>query len=69
MANYVYQQIMCIEMKYLIIPALWAGAVCLPLSGADWPQYRGPNHDGTSPEKISHQMAGRAACARFGRRR
>jgi outer membrane protein assembly factor BamB len=23
------------------------------LSAADWPQYRGPNHDGSSPEKIS----------------
>jgi outer membrane protein assembly factor BamB len=43
------------KMKHLVIPALLAGAVCLPLSGADWPQYRGPNHDGTSPEKISLQ--------------
>src|SRR5437667_1388378 len=30
---------------------------CLPFVGAtlgaaDWPQYRGPNHDGSSPEKI-----------------
>ena len=41
------------KMKHLVIPALLAGAVCLPLPGADWPQYRGPNHDGTSPEKIS----------------
>jgi outer membrane protein assembly factor BamB len=39
-------------MKHVIIPALLAGAICLPVSGADWPQYRGPNHDGTSPEKI-----------------
>ena len=43
---------MSIKMKHVIIPALLAGAVCLPLLGADWPQYRGPNHDGTSPEKI-----------------
>jgi len=25
---------------------------CATLSAADWPQYRGPNHDGSSPEKI-----------------
>jgi len=24
----------------------------LPGRAADWPQYRGPNHDGSSPEKI-----------------
>ena len=23
------------------------------VSAADWPQYRGPNHDGSTPEKIS----------------
>ena len=43
---------MSIEMKCVFLPALLAGALCLPVSGADWPQYRGPNHDGTSPEKI-----------------
>jgi outer membrane protein assembly factor BamB len=42
-------------MKYSILPALLAGAVCLQSPGADWPQYRGPNHDGTSPEKILTQ--------------
>lgn len=26
--------------------------VCATLCAADWPQYRGPNHDGSSPEKI-----------------
>lgn len=26
--------------------------VCATLNAADWPQYRGPNHDGSSPEKI-----------------
>jgi outer membrane protein assembly factor BamB len=40
-------------MKQSIIPILLAGAVCLPLRGADWPQYRGPNHDGTSTERIA----------------
>ena len=25
----------------------------LPCSGADWPQYRGPEHDGSTPEKIA----------------
>jgi outer membrane protein assembly factor BamB len=35
-----------------LIPALLTGAVCLNLAGADWPQYRGPNHDGSSSEKI-----------------
>ncbi len=46
---------MLINMKKVIVPILLAGAVCLPLSGADWPQYRGPNHDGTSPEKLPTQ--------------
>jgi outer membrane protein assembly factor BamB len=43
---------MLITMKKTIVPVLLAGAVCLPLAGADWPQYRGPNHDAASPEKI-----------------
>ena len=43
---------MSIKMKNIVLPALLAGAVCLPLAGADWPQYRGPNHDGSTPEKI-----------------
>jgi outer membrane protein assembly factor BamB len=46
---------MSIKMKHVILPALLAGVSCLPLLGADWPQYRGPNHDGTSPEKIALQ--------------
>jgi outer membrane protein assembly factor BamB len=28
-------------------------AAVLPGLAADWPQYRGPNHDGSTPEKIS----------------
>jgi len=40
------------KIKNIVLPALLAGALCLPSSGADWPQYRGPNHDGVSPEKI-----------------
>ncbi|MGD1085926.1 MAG: PQQ-binding-like beta-propeller repeat protein [Verrucomicrobiota bacterium] len=39
-------------LKNILFPALLAGVCCLPALGADWPQYRGPNHDGTSPEKI-----------------
>jgi len=46
---------MLINMKKVIVQILLAGAVCLPLSGADWPQYRGPNHDGTSAEKFPAQ--------------
>src|SRR5688572_23242295 len=32
----------------------------LPLfcNGADWPQYRGPNHDGVSVERINKQWTG-----------
>jgi outer membrane protein assembly factor BamB len=29
-----------------------AGSFCLAALGGDWPQFRGPNHDGTSPETI-----------------
>ena len=39
-------------MKTYFLPILLAGAVGLSLHGADWPQYRGPNHDGTSPERV-----------------
>src|SRR5688500_2792148 len=28
-------------------------AVVFSGNAADWPQYRGPNHDGSTPEKIS----------------
>jgi len=31
---------------------LLTGAIISTSHGADWPQYRGPNHDGTSPEQI-----------------
>ena len=30
-----------------------AGVLALELQAADWPQYRGPKSDGTSPEKVS----------------
>jgi outer membrane protein assembly factor BamB len=34
--------------------------LCLELvcSGADWPQYRGPNHDGVSTDRINKQWTG-----------
>lgn len=38
-------------MNRTLLCAAWlagAAAVC----GADWPQYRGPNHDGSTPERI-----------------
>lgn len=41
-----------IELKKLTFPVLMAGSFCLPAPGGDWPQYRGPNHDGISLESI-----------------
>jgi outer membrane protein assembly factor BamB len=38
--------------KFFSILGCALGSVVLQASAADWPQYRGPNHDGTSPEKI-----------------
>lgn len=38
---------------------LLAGLACvLPTLAADWPQYRGPNHDGVSTERINKQWTG-----------
>ncbi|MDQ6630798.1 MAG: PQQ-like beta-propeller repeat protein [Verrucomicrobiota bacterium] len=37
-------------MKFLFLVFLLLATV---LNAADWPQYRGPNHDGSTPEKIS----------------
>ncbi len=37
-------------MKKIILGAL---LMALPATAADWPQYRGVNHDGASPEKIA----------------
>ena len=34
---------------------LFMALTCLAVRASDWPQYRGPNHDGTSPEKILMQ--------------
>ena len=38
--------------SFLILGCLVAGVGALNLHAADWPQYRGPNHDGVSSEKI-----------------
>jgi outer membrane protein assembly factor BamB len=38
--------------KASTIISVLAGALALAAQAADWPQFRGPNHDGTSPEKI-----------------
>jgi outer membrane protein assembly factor BamB len=37
---------------FTIIIAAVAGALAWAAQAADWTQFRGPNHDGTSPEKI-----------------
>ena len=36
----------------LSIATLLLSSLCLSAHASDWPQYRGPNHDGTSSEKI-----------------
>lgn len=38
--------------KALLFSALYVASSCLAVRAGDWPQYRGPNHDGSSPEKI-----------------
>ena len=43
---------MRMKMNNFTLPVLLAVLASLPARGADWPQYRGPNHDGASPEKI-----------------
>ena len=40
----------------LLVTALLASSVALQLHAVDWPQYRGPNGNGTSPEKIVLSM-------------
>lgn len=39
-------------MKAVVVQALFASCACLPIRAGDWPQYRGPNHDGISTESI-----------------
>jgi outer membrane protein assembly factor BamB len=39
-------------LKNFMFPVLLAGACSIPALGGDWPQYRGPNHDGASSETI-----------------
>jgi outer membrane protein assembly factor BamB len=38
--------------RNLFLAAGLTGSLCLTAAAVDWSQYRGPNHDGTSPEKI-----------------
>ncbi len=40
--------------KHLALASLCLATICADASASDWPQYRGPNHDGSSPEKILH---------------
>jgi outer membrane protein assembly factor BamB len=45
-------------MKVRTVISLFALSASLSLFSADWPQYRGPAHDGKSPEKMSDWPAG-----------
>src|ERR1700722_4725265 len=38
--------------KTFAFATLFIASTCVLTQGADWPQFRGPNHDGSSPEKI-----------------
>jgi len=40
------------QLNALALAFLGCGLGTIQLSAGDWPQYRGPNHNGTSPEKI-----------------
>jgi outer membrane protein assembly factor BamB len=52
--------------KLLSLPAalagLWFGLVASACA-TDWPQYRGPNHDGVSPDRITAQWSGAVTTA------
>ncbi|WP_075088019.1 hypothetical protein [Verrucomicrobium spinosum] len=37
-------------MKYSRFIPVWLFATCATLSAANWPGFRGPNQDGSSPE-------------------
>jgi outer membrane protein assembly factor BamB len=39
-------------LKPFAIAALFIGTICAGARGSDWPQFRGPTHDGASAEKI-----------------
>src|SRR5262249_33124753 len=44
--------------------ALWLLLSLNPAgTGADWPQYRGPNHDGVSTDRLNKQWTGTATNA------
>ncbi len=43
---------MIIQLKTVVLAALAASLFSCPVQAVDWTQFRGPNHDGTSPEKI-----------------
>src|SRR5260221_7195693 len=38
--------------KTFVFTTLFIASACVMVQGSDWPQFRGPNHDGSSPEKI-----------------
>src|ERR1700760_4678286 len=40
---------------HFAITSLFIGTIYSTAHGSDWPQFRGPNHDGSSAEKILEQ--------------
>jgi outer membrane protein assembly factor BamB len=44
--------------KLCFVAALLHCGVILPCSASDWTQYRGPNHDGISPDRITRNWSG-----------
>ena len=45
------------NMRYILTFAIFTGLS----AWAEWPQYRGPNHDGSTAEKISTSWSGKGA--------
>ncbi len=43
------------SLKHFALASIFIGTVCAGAHGSDWPQFRGPTHDGASPEKILKQ--------------
>ena len=52
---------MTINLKRLAITTIILTTLCPAGWATDWTQFRGPNHDGSSPEKIRDLARHRAA--------